>query len=446
VSDATERNEAEAKAAEATEPTEETGAGAGAEAAQAESKAAEGKPTRRFKKSAPKPADVARSYFKAFETADLDSAAKFWAPDILERIAPVGDLKGPGEVRAFFQQLFGAFPDMRLEVLDLVATGNQVAVRWRSTGTFCGGPFQGIDPTGTRLDMEGIDLLTIEDGLIRRNDAYYDGTQFARQVGLLPPRDSTAERGMAAAFNARTRLWRRFFAPSKEQVAEGVWLLRGGFPMKTMNVYLIEDEGGVTVFDAGIKAMASGIASAGAQMGGIKRVVLGHGHADHRGAASRLSAPVFCHPDEVADAEGDGGEHYFDFSKLRRRYARLLMPRLLRTWDGGPVKIEGTVSEGDDVAGFKVVHLPGHAPGLIGLWRESDRLALVSDTTYTLDPETGRHGPPRVPHRAFNKDTELARASIRKLAAMEPEVAWPGHADPIKGDVRGQLERAAAET
>ena len=120
--------------------------------------------------------------------------------------------------------------------------------------------------------------------------------------------------------------------------------------------------------------------------------------------------------DEVADAEGDGGEHYFDFSKLRRRYARALMPRLLRVWDGGPVNIEGTVSEGDDVAGFKVVHLPGHAPGMIGLWRESDRLALVSDTTYTLDPETGRHGPPRLPHRAFNKDTEQARASIRKLA------------------------------
>lgn len=440
MSDATEKNEAEA-----TEETEETKAEAN-QAAQAGSKAAEGKPTRRFKKSALKPADVARAYFEAMAAADLDEAAKYWAPDILERIAPVGDLKGPREVRAFFEQLFTAVPDMRFEVLDLIAADNKAAVRWRSAGTFCGGPFQGIEPTGSRIELEGLDLLTIEDGLIHRNDAYYDGTQFARQVGLLPPRDSTAERGMTAAFNARTRVWHRLFAPSKERVAEGVWLLRGGFPMKTMNVYLIEDDGGVTVFDAGIKAMAGGIASAGAQMGGIKRVVLGHGHGDHRGAAPGLSAPVFCHPDEVADAEGDGGEHYFDLSKLRRRYARVLMPRLLRVWDGGPVKIEGTVSEGDDIAGFKVVHLPGHAPGLIGLWRESDRLALVSDTTYTLDPETGRHGPPRVPHPAFNKDTELARASIRKLAAMEPAAVWPGHADPVKGDVRAQLERAAAQT
>jgi hypothetical protein len=75
-----------------------------------------------------------------------------------------------------------------------------------------------------------------------------------------------------------------------------------------------------------------------------------------------------------------------------------------------------------------------------------DRLALVSDCFYTLDPQTGFHGHPRVPHEAFNHDTEQARASVRKLAAMEPAAAWAGHADPLTGDVRGQLETAAATT
>jgi hydroxyacylglutathione hydrolase len=212
-----------------------------------------------------------------------------------------------------------------------------------------------------------------------------------------------------------------------------------------MNVYLIADDVGVTVFDAGIEDMTKGIASIAAQMGGIKRVVLGHGHADHRGAAPGLGAAVFCHPDEVADAEGDGGAHYFDFSKLKRASARFLMPRLLRRWDGGPVKIEGTVKEGDDVAGFKVLHLPGHAPGLIGLWRESDRLALVSDTLYTLDPQTARKGAARVPHHAFNHDTVQARQSIRKLIDLNANAVWPGHADAVTGDVRGQLEQALAD-
>jgi glyoxylase-like metal-dependent hydrolase (beta-lactamase superfamily II) len=157
--------------------------------------------------------------------------------------------------------------------------------------------------------------------------------------------------------------------------------------------------------------------------------------------------PVYCHPDEVADAEGDGGEHYFDYSQLEHATARFGMPRFIKSWDGGPVKIAGTVSEGDEVAGFQVMHLPGHAPGLIGLWRESDRIALVSDTLYTLDPQSGRKGPPRLPHRAFNWDTERARESIRKLAALEPREVWAGHADPLtSGDLRAQLERVADET
>src|SRR5439155_9125011 len=101
------------------------------------------------------------------------------------------------------------------------------------------------------------------------------------------------------------------------------------------------------------------------------------------------------------------------------------------------------VDEGDEIAGFRVIGLPGHAPGQIGLWRESDRLALVSDCFYMLDPQTGKPSPPRLPHRAFNHDGEQARASIRKLAALDPAVVAPGHLGPLTRDVRAQLERAA---
>jgi glyoxylase-like metal-dependent hydrolase (beta-lactamase superfamily II)/predicted ester cyclase len=390
------------------------------------------------------PARVARTYFDAVAARDLDGMVGCWAPGGSDNIAPIGALSVPEEMREFFTELFAAVPDMKFEVLDVVAARNHAAVRWHSTGTFCGGPFQGVEPTGARIDLEGIDLLTVEDGLIQRNDAYYDGTQFARQIGMLPPRDSAAERGITNAFNARTRLTRSLVKSNVVPVAEGVWLVQGGFPMKVMNVYLIKDGDGVLCFDAGIRSMTKQIAPVAAGLGGITRIVLGHGHADHRGAAPGLGAPVFCHRDEVSDAEGDGGAHYFDLSRLEHWFARAGMPYLLKSWDGGPVKIAGTLTEGDDVAGFSVVHLPGHAPGLIGLWRESDRLALVSDTLYTLDPQTGLKGEPRVPHEAFNRDTEKARASIRKLAALEPRAVWPGHADPLTGsDIRSELERLA---
>jgi glyoxylase-like metal-dependent hydrolase (beta-lactamase superfamily II) len=249
-----------------------------------------------------------------------------------------------------------------------------------------------------------------------------------------------------AAGRARVRpRLARLIASGPEPIAEGVWIVRGGMP-KTMNVYLVRDGDGVLLFDAGISAMTDAVALAAAQLGGLTRIVLGHGHADHRGVAPGLApVPVYCHPDERADAEGDGGNHYFDLSQLDP-HGRLLLGAMLPVWDGGPVQLAGTVSEGDDVAGFEVVHLPGHAPGLIGLWRESDRLGLVSDCFYTVDPQTGRPGHARVPHRAFNWDTEVARASIRKLAALEPATAWAGHAGPLTGDVRAQLERAAATT
>ena len=248
-----------------------------------------------------------------------------------------------------------------------------------------------------------------------------------------------------AAFNARTRVARRLSGTAAEPVAEGVWRVRGNLP-RNMNVYLIEDDGGgVTVFDAGIESMASAIAAAAAALGGINRVVLGHAHPDHRGAAPRLRAPVLCHPDERADSEGDGGRHYVDFAKLRP-YARPVYPHLFDLWDGGPVAIAGTVSEGDDVSGFRVLHVPGHAPGMIALFRERDGVALSTDVFYAVDVQTGIHGPPRLPHAAFTLDTEQARASLRRFAELKPAAAFPGHAEPLTGDVAAQLERAAATT
>jgi len=245
--------------------------------------------------------------------------------------------------------------------------------------------------------------------------------------------------------------------PTLEPVAPGVWVMRGGadagaiglqmmrghVPKRTMNVYLLEDEGGVTMFDAGVQEMTPWLADVTARMGGLERIVLGHAHADHRGAAPGLGAPVYCHPDAVAEAEDPNEPDYVDYSTLEKPLTRKAMPQLIKKWDGGPVKVAGTVAEGDEVAGFEVRHLPGHAPGLIALWRASDRLALVSDTIYTLDPQTGEFGEPRLPHRFYTQDTERARESIRTLAAMEPREVWAGHADPVTTDVRTRLERAA---
>jgi steroid delta-isomerase-like uncharacterized protein len=390
-------------------------------------------------------AEVVRGYFEALAGRDASAPQRFYAAD------GVGDIHGftgpmsPTETSAFFAEVFAAFPDFTFTLLDLVAQDDRAVTRWAATGTFAGpSDFQGMAPNGARVAIEGADVLQVRDGKIARNDAYFNAQDMLRQLGASPAAGSTAERRITSLLNARTRLTQGI-ASAPEEIADGVWVMRGGFPMKTMNVYFVRDGSGVLLFDAGIEAMTNAVRAAGAALGGITRVVLGHGHPDHRGVAPGLDAEVFCHADERADAEGDGGERYFHLDRLAW-YAKPLFPVLLKQWDGGPVPIAGTVAEGDEVAGFEVVHTPGHAPGLIALWRASDRLALASDTFYTLDPQTGRHGHPRVPHHAFNLDTEQARASIRKLADLRPSAAWAGHADPLTGDVRSQLQQAADTT
>jgi glyoxylase-like metal-dependent hydrolase (beta-lactamase superfamily II)/predicted ester cyclase len=386
---------------------------------------------------------VTRRYFEAIDARDLDAAVAAWAPGGRENVRGRVDVSAPEGVRAFIGELLAAIPDLHMEVVSTTAEDDRCGVHWRLTGTFAGpGSFGGVAPTGHRVALEGFDLITVRDGLIESNDAFTDSMTFAREIGMMPAQGSAAEQRMTGAFNAKTRLADRLGAGDAELIAEGVWVVQG--QPGRCNVYLLEDDGGVTLFDAGARTMTRAVARAGAKLGGIRRVVLGHGHTDHRGVAPALDVPVLCHPEEVQDAEGSGGFRYWPegLSGLPTplRQAHRLLHRY--AWDGGPVKISDTVSEGDELAGFRVIDLPGHAPGMIGLWRESDRLALSSDCFYTLDM-WGRSCEPRLPTPVYNFDTEQARASIRKLAALDPAAAWPGHARPATGDVRGQLERAA---
>jgi hydroxyacylglutathione hydrolase len=387
---------------------------------------------------------VARRYFETLSAHDLDGAVAMWAGGARENVRGQVDALAPEGVREFIGDLMNAMPDLSFEIVSTTTEGERCGVQWRLTGTFAGpGSMNGVSPTGHPIVLEGLDLLTVRDGLIQGNEAFTDTMTFPRQIGMMPPLGSSAEQRMMGAFNVKTRLG-ELARGEAELVAEGVWVVQG--QPGRCNVYLIENgsEGGVTLFDAGGRVMVQAIASAGAKLGGIRRVVLGHGHTDHRGAAPALGVPVLCHPDEVQDAEGSGGFRYWPTNLTGLPTPQRQIHRLLHrmAWDGGPVKIADTVSEGDEVAGFRVVELPGHAPGLISLWRESDRLALATDAFYTLDM-WGRHSAAKLPESTYNFDTEQARASLRKLAELEPAAAWAGHAKPVTGDVRGQLLRAA---
>ena len=111
------------------------------------------------------------------------------------------------QVRDFFGEVYGAFPDFTLEILDVVSDAEKAVLRWRVRGTFNGsGSFMGIRPTGRSIDLEGMDMIWVRDGKVQRVEAHMDGMTMARQLGAMPPKDSPPERLMFAALNGATRV------------------------------------------------------------------------------------------------------------------------------------------------------------------------------------------------------------------------------------------------
>jgi hydroxyacylglutathione hydrolase len=230
-------------------------------------------------------------------------------------------------------------------------------------------------------------------------------------------------------------------APDVRDIAPGVRQVALGSPFLSY-AYLLDSPEGSVAFDTGVRGSGPEILAAAGGL--IAKIVLSHAHADHRGAAPELDAPIYCHPDEVADAQADWPQSYLDFSLIENEQIREGLYRLNEMWDSGSVEIAGTVEEGDEVAGMQVIHVPGHAPGEIALFRASDGLLLAADAIYTQDAETGQPASARVPHQFANWDTEQARASIRKLITYKPTSVWLGHSTSVTGDVEAQLEAAAA--
>ena len=122
-----------------------------------------------------------------------------WRPtgptDGIEEILPVGIFRGPEEVKAWFTELFTAVPDFEMTLDRVLAHENNVLVQWRASGTFTGGPLMGIEPTGRRIELRGLDWLEVEGDKIVRNTAFADGAALARRMGLLPPQGSARREG-----------------------------------------------------------------------------------------------------------------------------------------------------------------------------------------------------------------------------------------------------------
>ena len=202
-------------------------------------------------------------------------------------------------------------------------------------------------------------------------------------------------------------------------IADDVYLLRG-FPPNAINVYLMGD----VLVDAATRRSGRRILR---ELRGrrVAAHALTHAHPDHQGATSEvcetLGIPLWCGEQDVHAMEtGDFGQppHW--------------MNRFLdRVWAGPPRPVDRALREGDEVAGFKVLDVPGHSRGHVAFWRESDRTLVLGDVLNNMNVLTGLPGL-HEPKLIFTIDPAQNRESARRLAGLEPALACFGHGPPLR--------------
>jgi glyoxylase-like metal-dependent hydrolase (beta-lactamase superfamily II) len=228
-------------------------------------------------------------------------------------------------------------------------------------------------------------------------------------------------------------------APAK--VAEGV--LRLGTPL--INWYLVTDDEGVTVVDAGAPAyrpqLEPGLKALGRTLADVRAVILTHGDADHKGFAERLRAedgiPVHVHSaDEQLTRTGKGRKREGSLLPYLRRPATWRIIAALAR-GGRPLHVaeveaftEGTL----DVPGSpRVIPAPGHTPGCVAFHFERQRALFTGDVLCTYNVLTGRRGPQIMPG-ALNTSSEQSLDSLSRIEDVDAEVILPGHGEPWHGD------------
>ena len=152
--------------------------------------------------------EAALAAFHAFIAHDVDALLANWHPEGIQDWVPMGIFRGHAEMRELFTGVFAAMPNAEMTIEHHVADERRCVIQWRQRGVFDGEAFLGIEPTGREIQLRGVDVMEVEDGLVVRNTVYYDGAAFARGLGMLPPQDSAAERFMIGTFNGVTRLRR----------------------------------------------------------------------------------------------------------------------------------------------------------------------------------------------------------------------------------------------
>ncbi|RBI69175.1 MBL fold metallo-hydrolase [Vreelandella sulfidaeris] len=223
-----------------------------------------------------------------------------------------------------------------------------------------------------------------------------------------------------------------------------------GLTVKIVNVCFVglPKSGDWVLVDAGMPKSKNLIAEAAASRFGEnsrpKAIILTHGHFDHVGSVVELAehwdVPVYAHALEMPYLTGEKDYPYPDtqvegglIAKLSSLFPNTpvdLRPRIQTLPEDGSVP---------GMPGWRWIATPGHTPGHVSFFRDSDRAMIVGDAFVTVRQDElyqvlTQHEELSGPPRYFTPDWDAARDSVQRLAALKPSVVLTGHGRPMAGE------------
>lgn len=193
-----------------------------------------------------------------------------------------------------------------------------------------------------------------------------------------------------------------------KKVSEHIWSLKT-WMIIPIHVWIVVDEDGVTLVDAGISMMAKGILKYLNQLeaGSLQRILLTHGHSDHVGAIKTIlterKVPVYAHQIEIPYMEGD--LLYPRRKKLEQNVEKQIT-HPLQADEQGRLK---------SIAGLTPYLTPGHSPGHVVYYHEQDQVLLAGDLF------TSKNGKLHQPMSIFTADMAEAVRSSSIVEQLKPK-------------------------